>query len=106
RNDVYRERILALDKMVLFKFSEDKMIYPAMSPWFGFVDADGNDIPVQNTTMYKDDWLGLRALDETGKLSLLSLDGPHMHIGEDVLRDIVAEHFGANSKVESFYLHA
>ncbi|KAJ2029031.1 hypothetical protein H4S03_007590 [Coemansia sp. S3946] len=104
RNDVYRERILALDKMVLFKFSEDKMIYPATSPWFGFVDADGNDIPVQNSTMYQEDWLGLRGLEEAGKLSMFSLDGPHMHIGEDVLRSIVAEHFGASDKVMPFYV--
>ncbi|KAJ2641812.1 hypothetical protein GGF44_001953 [Coemansia sp. RSA 1694] len=104
RNDVYRKRILALDKMVLFKFSEDKMIYPAMSPWFGFVDADGSDVPVQNTTMYKRDWLGLRGLEEAGKLSFISLDGPHMHIGEDVLRNIVSEHFGASEKVVPFYV--
>ncbi|KAJ2699989.1 hypothetical protein H4218_002307 [Coemansia sp. IMI 209128] len=104
RNEAYRERILALDKMVLYKFSEDKMIHPAMSPWFGFVDADGNDIPVQNSAMYKDDWLGLRGLDEAGKLSMLSLDGPHMHIGEDVIHDIVAEHFGASEKAAPFYV--
>ncbi|KAJ2745433.1 hypothetical protein GGI20_002187 [Coemansia sp. BCRC 34301] len=98
RYDVYRKRILALDRMVLYRFSEDKMIYPDMSPWFGFVDAEGNDVPVQNTTMYKEDRLGLRGLDEAGKLSFISLEGPHMHIGEDVLRSIVAEHFGASSQ--------
>ncbi|KAJ2003495.1 hypothetical protein GGI02_002096 [Coemansia sp. RSA 2322] len=104
RNADYRQRILSLEKMVLFRFSEDKMIYPALSPWFGFVDADGNDISMQNTTMYTEDWLGLRELKEAGKLSLATLDGPHMQIGEDILRSIVAEHFGNDLATTPFYV--
>lgn len=32
------------------------------------------------TDLYKDDWIGLRALDEAGKVSWLSLPGGHLHI--------------------------
>ncbi|KAJ2695763.1 hypothetical protein H4R19_005814 [Coemansia spiralis] len=102
RNSEYRERVAALDKVVLVRFSNDTMIYPAASAWFGFVDASGRDVPLQDTDLYREDWLGLRELDEGSRLHLVSVEGGHMEIGDELLRDIVTEHFGARSGTSRF----
>ncbi|KAI8322795.1 palmitoyl protein thioesterase [Martensiomyces pterosporus] len=98
RNEAYRDRILALDKMVLVRFSNESMISPPSSSWFGFVDEEDNEIPLQNTTLYTDDWLGLRELDEGGKLAFLTLEGKHMQIDEASLRDIVSKYFAPHKE--------
>ncbi|KAJ2125102.1 hypothetical protein IW147_001233 [Coemansia sp. RSA 720] len=90
----YRERLVALDKLVLVRFSDDSMIYPAGSSWFGFVDEDNGEIDVGDTEMYREDWLGLRELKESGRLEFVEVEGTHMQIDEHVLRGMVSTHFG------------
>lgn len=80
----YRQRILELESLVMVRFSNDTMIYPALSSWFGFLDE-----PLQNTTMYREDWLGLRELDDKGRLVSIEMEGEHMQISSDTLREIV-----------------
>ncbi|KAJ2392333.1 hypothetical protein GGI05_002700 [Coemansia sp. RSA 2603] len=92
----YRERIRQLEKMVLVRFSDDAMIYPSSSSWFGFVDANGTETSLYDSLMYIEDWLGLRTLDESNRLEFVSLEGKHMAIGEQNLRDIVAKYFAAD----------
>ncbi|KAJ2816613.1 hypothetical protein IWW50_006439 [Coemansia erecta] len=94
---VYRERLLALDRMVLVRFSGDDMIYPELSSWFGFVDEGGKGVPLENTTMYQDDWLGLRELDESGRLEFVAIEGRHMEISDQTLRSMVSKHFGGRA---------
>ncbi|KAI7824974.1 Alpha/Beta hydrolase protein [Kickxella alabastrina] len=94
RDKAYGERIRALEKMVLVRFSEDNMIYPAASSWFGFVDERGNETSLHESQMYAEDWLGLRELDESNRLSFVLLPGKHLSIGTDNLRKIISEHFG------------
>ncbi|KAJ2765589.1 hypothetical protein IWQ56_004037 [Coemansia nantahalensis] len=106
RNREYRDRIAALDKVVLVRFSDDTIIYPASSPWFGFVDANGDNIPLQGTDMYREDWLGLRELDEESRLLFVTVEGRHMEIGGKVLRDIVSEHLGARSGSSRFQVQS
>ncbi|KAJ2156218.1 hypothetical protein GGF46_005338 [Coemansia sp. RSA 552] len=89
----YRDRLVGLDRMVLVRFLEDQLIHPPSSSWFGFVDADGNEVPLQNTTLYEDDRLGLRELEEDARLQFVTIDGKHMEIHEDDLRSIIAKYF-------------
>ncbi|KAJ2726320.1 hypothetical protein GGI07_000631 [Coemansia sp. Benny D115] len=96
----YRERLCALDRFVMVRFDEDAMIYPHASSWFGFVDAEGNETDMRGSQMYREDWLGLRQLDEDGRLEFLALPGKHMSIGEDALRRIVAEYFASGDHGE------
>ncbi|KAJ1937096.1 hypothetical protein EC988_007992 [Linderina pennispora] len=102
KNEQYKKRLSSLERLVLVQFSEEQMISPPGSAWFGFTDEDGNDIPVQNTTMYKEDWLGLRKLHQANKVEFEMIDGPHMSIAEDVLRGLVSKHFAANKDSQLF----
>ncbi|KAJ2364635.1 hypothetical protein H4S01_003679, partial [Coemansia sp. RSA 2610] len=93
RKEDYRERICALDKLVLVRFANEDMIYPELSSWFGFLDADGNRVALENSTMYQEDWLGLRELDKSSRLEFVTVEGKHMEISDQALRGIVAEYF-------------
>ena len=40
-------------------------------------------VDMKDTDLYKEDWIGLRALDESGRLVRASVPGPHMHFSLD-----------------------
>ena len=87
-----------LDRLVLIRFSEDVMIKPGYSAvkyvyltyntnpntlfmkkkWF-WVDNEQHElIPLHNRTLFKDDRLGLKSLDEMGHLEFLVCPGQHV----------------------------
>lgn len=50
---------------------------PRDSAWFSFFN--GTDlIPLKDQPLYQQDWIGLRQLDEAGKLLLEEAPGEHM----------------------------
>lgn len=80
KNATYRQRIVGLDHLVLVKFTQDSVIFPRDSEWFGFFANDSNTqiVPLQKSPLYQQDWLGLRALDKAGKLTFLACPGDHL----------------------------
>jgi len=82
KNQQYKNNLISLNNLVLFEFSEDTVVVPKESEWFGYY-ADGDlshIIPVQDQRIYKEDWIGLKTLDEKGKLQFLKCPGEHMQI--------------------------
>ena len=45
--------------------------------------------PLQNTTLYTEDWIGLRTLEEEGKLHLMSVEADHLQLGKKALDEII-----------------
>ncbi|KAI5081367.1 hypothetical protein GOP47_0004550, partial [Adiantum capillus-veneris] len=84
RNTTYKERFSSLNELVLIMFENDKVLIPPETAWFGFYASNNlkNIVAANETDLYKDDWIGLRALDEAGKVTWLSLPGGHLHIKE------------------------
>lgn len=83
KNHQYRDNILSLKEMVLFRFEDESVVVPRDSSWFSVYDAEKNHIvPVQDTALYKEDWIGLKELDATGRLTMLTAPGDHMHFGK------------------------
>ena len=39
-------------------------------------------VPMNQTRLYQEDWIGLRAMDEAGKLSFISTPGNHLQFTE------------------------
>ncbi|PVU99373.1 hypothetical protein BB559_000772 [Furculomyces boomerangus] len=91
-NTTYIENIKKLEKFVMIKFSLDKTIVPNASTWFGFYNDMGDQIPLQDTTLYKEDRLGLKWLDESGKIDFLVCDGIHMQIKDEYLLQITSKY--------------
>ena len=48
--------------------------------------------------MYKEDWLGLKGLDEKGALIFKTHPGDHMQLEEEVLKEAFQEYFGPAKK--------
>jgi palmitoyl-protein thioesterase len=88
---VYKEKICKLNKVLLIKNLNDTVITPRESSFFEFFDPEGKSIvPLFNSTFYKEDWLGLRYLNENNKLSFLELEGEHVIISfEDIEKYII-----------------
>ncbi|XP_018603347.1 palmitoyl-protein thioesterase 1 [Scleropages formosus] len=79
-NESYKKNLQALQKFVMVKFLQDSVVDPVNSEWFGFFKP-GQDVELdtlQESTLYKEDRLGLAAMDKAGKLVFLASDGDHL----------------------------
>lgn len=84
-NDEYRTNLKKLDNFVMVKFLTDTMVVPQESEWFGFY-APGQDqdlLPLQQTQLYLEDHLGLKEMDEAGKLQFLTQPGDHLEFSDE-----------------------
>jgi len=79
-NQTYKNNLIKLNNLVLVKFTEDTVVVPRESEWFGFYkDGDINTIlPYNETALYLEDRIGLRTLDKNGKLKFDWAPGQHM----------------------------
>ncbi|KAJ6239224.1 lysosomal thioesterase ppt2 [Anaeramoeba flamelloides] len=78
KNDTYRKNIMSLNQFVLVMSNKDTTIVPKESSWFSFWDDKMKKIIPYNTTQaYKEDWIGLRTLNENGRLQFRSCDCHH-----------------------------
>jgi len=88
KNTTYATRLATLNKFVMYLFRDDTVAIPKESGWFAEVNGtDGTIIPLKNRTIYQEDWIGLKKLDEKGSLVFKELPGDHMRLEEDDLRD-------------------
>lgn len=88
KNPAYKANLLRLERFVMVRFSEDTVVVPKDSAWFGaFREGTGvaeNDVvPLRQSRLYAEDWLGLRALDESGRLVMFDCPGQHMAFGDE-----------------------
>ena len=99
RNVTYAANIAALETFAMYVFTEDQTVVPKESGWFAEVNATTGEVThLRNRTLYEEDWLGLRKLDEKGGLVFREMEGKHMELDEEVLADIFAEFFGPVDK--------
>ncbi|NXW60216.1 PPT1 thioesterase, partial [Eurystomus gularis] len=84
-NETYKKNLMALKKFVMVKFLNDTMVDPPISEWFGFYKPgqDKETIPLQETSLYTEDRLGLQEMDKAGKLVFLGVKGDHLHFSEE-----------------------
>ena len=95
KNGTYAEKIAGLEKFVMFVFREDVTVVPKETGWFAEVNATSGEVtPLRERALYKEDWLGLRRLDEKGGLVFKNTTGKHMELSDKDLRDAFGEYFG------------
>ena len=76
--EVYR-RFSSLEKVKFIKGRHDSVITPRDSSWFEFYDKEGREIvPLKESDFYKEDYIGLRKLDEEGKVTFTEFKGEHV----------------------------
>merc|ERR1712110_356596 len=77
---LYKERMVQLDNFVMMRWEAEATVVPAESSHFGFF-APGQVEAVQSlkeTQLYQEDFIGLKTLDEAGKLTFHMIPGGHM----------------------------
>jgi len=69
----FRANMLRLDRMVLIGGPDDGVITPWQSAHFGFFDSNQTVVSLKKRGIYLEDAIGLRTLDEQGKLTLVTV---------------------------------
>ena len=79
-----KARFSGLNGAMLVKFTEDTVVYPKESEWFEQLDASDmiTPQPLCESAFWKDDYIGLRALDEAGKVDWISIVGDHLQFSQ------------------------
>jgi palmitoyl-protein thioesterase len=93
KNVEYKRNIARLSNLVLYQFEDDTVVIPKDTSWFA--EVNGTEvIPLRARDLYREDWIGLRELDQKGGLYFKSTPGQHMDISEKVLNETMADFFG------------
>ena len=90
-NKKYRKNLMKLQNFVMVMFSEDTMVQPKESEWFGFYKAgQGKEINALNqSALYTEDRLGLKEMDAAGKLHFLLAKGDHLQVSQHMFDNII-----------------
>ena len=97
KNKTYKENILKLENFVMYLFDEDTTVIPKETSWFGEI-VEEQYVPLVNRSIYTEDWLGLKQLDEEEKLVFENINGGHMQIGDKVLKKAFTDYLGPETK--------
>ncbi|XP_014486305.1 PREDICTED: lysosomal thioesterase PPT2 homolog [Dinoponera quadriceps] len=74
-NTDYKTGLTKLKRMVLIGGPDDGVITPWQSSHFGYYDNNETVVEMYNRSIYKDDIIGLRTLDEQGRLKIITVPG-------------------------------
>ena len=91
--EVYK-RFSSLEKVKLIKSREDTVITPRDSSWFQFYDKNGIEIvPLELSDFYIDDYIGLRKLNEEGKVEFTEFAEEHVLYNMDEYNEEIVKFF-------------
>jgi palmitoyl-protein thioesterase len=94
KNETYAKNIASLENFVMYIFEDDVTVVPKESGWFAQVDSESDQVTsLRNRTIYKEDWLGLKKLDEKGGLTFKTTKGEHMQLSDKDLVDVFETYF-------------
>jgi len=85
KNQTYKDNFQSLNNLVLVQFLEDTVVQPRESEWFWWY-AEGQDkivVDVTNTTLYTEDWIGLKYLMDNNKVEFLGCPGDHLQFTDE-----------------------
>lgn len=94
KNKTYKENLKKLDKFAVYMFSEDTTVIPKETAYFSEVNTtSGKPTKIQDRDIYKQDWIGLRWLDERDRLDFRIAEGGHMQFAEGILEECFTTYF-------------
>ncbi|XP_074597236.1 palmitoyl-protein thioesterase 1-like isoform X2 [Brevipalpus obovatus] len=76
----YKDNLLKLEKFVMVLFTKDSFVQPIESETFGqYAPGQSSKVlPMEETELYKSDRIGLKTLNEQGKLKNYTVIGDHL----------------------------
>ncbi|KAL3814993.1 hypothetical protein ACJIZ3_016261 [Penstemon smallii] len=99
RNSTYKKRFASLENLVLIMFEHDDVLVPKQTSWFGYFPDGSWDtiLPARETSLYIEDWIGLKTLDEAGKVKFVSVSGGHLEISYNDMKEHIVPYLVENS---------
>jgi len=85
QNITYKKNFMSLNHLALVQFTEDTIVQPRESEWFGFY-IEGQDKlvqDVQNTSLYLNDTIGLKYLMDNDKVDFIPCAGDHLQFTDE-----------------------
>lgn len=96
-NPSYGEKLNKLSKFVMVVFTKDTTVVPKESASFNDWDTIfDRTIPFDKTSLYENNLLGLKTMNEDGKLAFLEIEEDHMVISDAFLADIAENYIGGS----------
>lgn len=88
KNETYKAHMTSLNAYALLYSTHDDIVVPRTSPWFEFYapDQDTRIVPFNQSVSYKEDWIGLRTLDEAGKIVRWTANCSHADLPREVCK--------------------
>ena len=80
KDEGYKARLTSIKNFGLWMWDQDRVVNPHTSEWFSAWDSERNNVPLKEQQMYKEDWVGLRTLYESGRMFFYHGPGNHMHL--------------------------
>ena len=92
----YRDNMLALERYVLVEAMNDTTVMPSVSESHGFYEWGGHGtvLTLRQTDGYREDALGLRTLDGSGRLVIERYEGDHLQFTPEFWSHTVLPHLG------------
>lgn len=80
-NDTYRDRVLNLESFVSVYYSEERYLYPKETVMWGFMDEKPpfRHLNLTETKGYRQDSIGIKTLNESGRLVFIEAKGRHQN---------------------------
>ncbi|KAJ8610259.1 hypothetical protein MRB53_038662 [Persea americana] len=101
KNATYKANLASLAKFAMIVFEDDTTVHPKESGWFAESNETAGTVTLlRDRQIYKDDWLGLKALDDKGALEFKTVPGAHMAISEEVFNATFKKYFSAGSNLD------
>ncbi|KAK9374901.1 Alpha/Beta hydrolase protein [Lipomyces chichibuensis] len=102
KNATYAENLSSLENLVLYLFTEDETVVPKETAWFAEVNKKtGVVTPLEERKIYIEDWFGLKALGESGRVHFGSIEGQHMRITNETMIEIATKYLGTEVTLET-----
>mmetsp|Transcript_1934 Transcript_1934/g.2420 ORF Transcript_1934/g.2420 Transcript_1934/m.2420 type:complete len:152 (+) Transcript_1934:241-696(+) len=89
KRKMQKDNIVNLEHFAMLMWLNDTVVSPKESEWFGRWDENKNLEKLRDQNVYTEDLLGLKTLDEAGKLHFYSVEGNHMHLESWMISDLL-----------------
>jgi len=84
-----------LKNFVMVKFNQDTVVQPIASEWFGFYKENdlSSTYTLRESKLYLEDRLGLRVMDQLGKLHFYEVDGEHIQFSKKWFNETIISNY-------------
>ncbi len=90
-NQTFYNNFVSINKLVLVYSTNDKVIHPPISGWFGFYDKDMNIQTFNETNLYLSDLFGLKKLEKENKIVFYQTEFEHHEHSDEIATEFIKE---------------